>query len=304
MIAVNRHSHCDDSSVRPDISEFSYGYAITEELASQHRSYLTAAPILPSLQDEGKANIGYDVRFELTGIPAFLQFKVGHPIASRRAKECRDHGWNPPFYRMYLRAARVSKQHQSLLDLEAKGHLVRYVAPAFHTPAALNEAYLNAEVATQSFWLKPSDAPVPDNKEHHVGYYGPAGPFCICSPESRLFETAGAFSDFAAEVRESAARRGNAPLASLFTRLADDLSATILSRHRPSGPRRTRSGPRELAPAERTMSEPATQSRSEQENKRRFLELLGERQAPAKRAAYLTRTFFDAELLIVAPPLG
>ena len=155
LAAVSRNLDYVDGTVRPDISEFSYGYAVTEELASQHRTYLTAAPLLPSLQDEGKADIGYDVRFELIGIPAFLQFKVGHPMASRRAKECNDHGWAPPFYRMYLRAGRVSRQHQSLLDLEAKGHLVRYVAPAFHTPAALNDAYLNAEVATRSFWLKP-----------------------------------------------------------------------------------------------------------------------------------------------------
>ena len=136
-----------------------------------------------------------------------------------------------------------------------------------------------------------------------MGYYGPTGPFCICSPESRTFETSGAFADFAAEVREAAAHRANVPLATLFTRLADDLSATILGRQRPSRSRRVRSGVRDVASESGAMSEPATQSHLEQQDERRFLELLGERQPPARRAAYLARTFFDAELLIVAPPL-
>ena len=288
--------------MRPDISEFSYGYAITEELASQHRTYLTAAPILPSLQQEGKVDVGYDVRLELIGIPAFLQFKVGHPITTRRAKESKENGWDPPFYRMYLRAGRVSRQHQALLDLEAKGHLVRYVAPAFHTPAALNDAYLNGEVATRSFWLRPGDAPVPDNKEHHIGYYGPDGPFCICSPESRVFETSGGFEDFAAAVREASERRDNAPLTALFTRLADDLSASILSRPKSQSPRAAKAI-FDVADVEMpAISERMTAAVSGHNEERRFLELLGERQPPARRAAYLARTFFDAELLVVAPP--
>lgn len=304
MTAVNRNPNYVDGTVRPDISEFSYGYAVTEELATQHRTFLSAAPILPSLQQEGKIDVGYDLRLELIGIPAFLQFKVGHPITTRRAKEFKDNGWDPPFYRMYLRAGRVSHQHQALLDLEAKGHLVRYVAPAFHTPAALNDAYLNGEVAKRSFWLRPSDAPVPDNKEHHIGYYGPKGPFCICSPESRTFETSGAFEDFAAAVRGAAAHRGNASLTALLTSLADDLSASILSRRGSHHPRAARAVADGEDQESRAVSEWKTPVRTERLEERRFLELLGERQPPARRAAYLARTFFDAELVVVAPPLA
>lgn len=291
--------------MRPDISEFSYGYAVTEELASQHRNYLTAAPILPSLQDEGKADVGYDVRLELVGIPAFLQFKVGHPMVSRRAKECTDHGWSPPFYRMHLRPGRVSKQHQSLLDLETRGHLVRYVAPAFHTPSDLNDAYLNGQVAQRSLWLRPSAVPVPDEKEHHVGYYGPSGPFCICSPQSRTFATAASFEDFVHAARAETARRGDTPLAVLFDRLADDLSVMILNRRRrrraPTEHRSLRQRDAENL-AVGTFEAADTQPLSEREREHRFLDLLRDRQPSARRAAYLARTFFDAELLIVAPP--
>ena len=40
--------------MRPDISEFSYGYALTETLISTVPRRLKAAPVFPSLIEEGK----------------------------------------------------------------------------------------------------------------------------------------------------------------------------------------------------------------------------------------------------------
>jgi len=37
-----------------DFSEFSYGYAITEELATLNKAKIVAAPRFPSLYEEGK----------------------------------------------------------------------------------------------------------------------------------------------------------------------------------------------------------------------------------------------------------
>jgi len=45
----------------PDISEFSYGFALTHELIALAGEPLRAAPIFPSLIEEGRAGGGYDV---------------------------------------------------------------------------------------------------------------------------------------------------------------------------------------------------------------------------------------------------
>src|SRR5258708_5142001 len=193
--------------MRPDISEFSYGYALTEELATRHRNYLTAAPVLPWLSQEGQAQFGWDLRLEVDGIPAFLQFKVGHRMVRRNAQECSRYGWEPPFYRMHLRATRFSRQHESLVRLDLAGELVRYVAPAFDSALELNDAYAARTVADRSFWLRPSAVVLPDDREHHVGYVGPDGPFCVCSPESHLLETKGRFSSFVEEATGTPRRR-------------------------------------------------------------------------------------------------
>ncbi len=62
--------------MKPEMSEFSYGYALTDELIHWHGTSLTAAPIFPSLYQEGKSGGGYDVMLQRSGIPLFLQFKL------------------------------------------------------------------------------------------------------------------------------------------------------------------------------------------------------------------------------------
>jgi len=48
--------------MKPQISEFSYGYALTDELIHWHGTNLTAAPIFPSLYQEGQVGgVGGDV---------------------------------------------------------------------------------------------------------------------------------------------------------------------------------------------------------------------------------------------------
>jgi hypothetical protein len=291
--------------MRPDISEFSYGYALTEELATAHRNALTAAPVFPSLIEEGKQGVGWDMRLELVGIPAFLQFKVGHPVFRRYAVEFKNGIFpSPPYsgksaplcYRLHLRAPRHSHQHASLVELENKGHLVYYVASHFHLPAQLNEAYLNKTVAAQSFWLRPSAVTLPDDGEHHVSYVSPSGPHCICSAKPFRLELDGSFDAFVGSARERFSRRPRGRLDDVLTRLSDDITEAVLSRpiQRTEGrsPRRSFSRGTELMlPTVRDVSFPmgATLERARTEL------------SPKARAAYLTRTFFDAELMVIGP---
>lgn len=293
--------------MHPNISEFSYGYALVEELATRHRDVLTAAPVLPSLSEEGQAGVGWDVRLDTLGIPAFLQFKIGHRMVRRNAKECVRHGWFPPFYRMHVRPSRLSDQHQSLVDLEAAGELVWYVAPVFDTPAELNDFYASRAVADNSFWIRPSAIPIPDDKDHHVGYVGPAGPFCICSPESRLFEADGSFGGFVERVRLRS-REAHGDLGSRMENLADLLTDKVLRRPDSAEVHERRPGGSEAIDRfrpDRQQNFPSDAGLFRKKPPTLAASLLRLRELPpARRAAYLARTFFDAELLVVGPPLG
>lgn len=155
----------------PDISEFSYGYALTEELIHNSGLPIRAAPLFPSLIQEGRAGGGYDVQIPFIGFPLFLQFKLSDCMVRGTAWEAQQGLLNPPFYRMHLRPMKHSQQHQLLLSLESSGELVYYAAPHFHKPAELNDAYLNKRVIDQSVFFKPSDiGALPDDDSHHVAF--------------------------------------------------------------------------------------------------------------------------------------
>lgn len=158
--------------MKPDISEFSYGYAVTEELARWAGSRLTAAPVFPSLVQEGRVGGGYDVRIDIGGLPLFLQFKLSDCMVRNTAEEVSQGLFTPPFYRMHLRPTRHSNQHKLLLDLEALGgNIVAYAAPMFHTTMELNTAYLRRQVLLQSIFILPGAiGSLPDNRDHHISF--------------------------------------------------------------------------------------------------------------------------------------
>ncbi|MEN6487902.1 MAG: hypothetical protein ABFD66_03310, partial [Smithella sp.] len=112
--------------MRPDISEFSYGYALTEELIHWHGTELTAAPFFPSLYQEGQEGGGYDLMLERPGMLLFLQFKLSDCMVRNTAREVKDGIFSAPCYRMHIRPARHSQQHEMLLKLENDGNEVYY----------------------------------------------------------------------------------------------------------------------------------------------------------------------------------
>ena len=112
--------------MKPQISEFSYGYALTDELIHWHGTNLTAAPIFPSLYQEGQPRGGYDLMLQRLGLPLFLQFKLADCMVLRNAQEVKDHIFHVPYYRMHLRPTKHSSQHEMLLSLENQGNEVYY----------------------------------------------------------------------------------------------------------------------------------------------------------------------------------
>ncbi len=72
--------------MKPDISEFSYAYALVEDLIVWQKTSLTAAPIFPSLIKEGRSGGGYDVRLDRPSIPLFLQFRLSDYMTGPKAE--------------------------------------------------------------------------------------------------------------------------------------------------------------------------------------------------------------------------
>jgi hypothetical protein len=174
--------------VRPALSEFSFGYAVTDDLIHVRGTRLRAAPVFPSLIQEGRAGGGWDLKLPRYGRPLFLQFKLADCMRSRAAKEAKLLGI--PYYRMHLRPRRLSRQHDLLLDLEASGERVYYVAPFFHTMDELNRSYIGQSISRDSFWIRPSAiGRIHDTKDHYVAYRSPTD-WHFCSTPIRGEEEA------------------------------------------------------------------------------------------------------------------
>ncbi len=258
--------------MRPLLSEFSFGYALTEELASGAFGTVVGAPIFPSLIQEGQAGGGYDLQLPLAGTPLFLQFKLSDRMVYRSANEW--HLFNRAYYRMHLRPARHSDQHQLLLTLEASGEEVYYVAPYFHTTEELNVYYAGATVSDNSIWFQPSTiGALPDDDDHYVAFERNVPIAYFCSKDHRRLEGKLDKSHVAEQQQRVLQARKKPLTKEFFTQIAQEILSIS-------------EGSKEYAP--QLMTERFANAR------RRT------RKQEAQFAAYLSRALLNAELIIVA----
>lgn len=171
------------------ISEFSYGFALTHELVISLGS-LSAAPIFPSLLEEGKAGGGYDVNLNAPGLPIFIQFKRSDCLTTNNAREIKA-GANltTPYYRFEITAKADSAQHDMLLDLDTAPNLVFYAAPMFHEKAKFDAAFLSGTIRQNSFFIRPQIiGSFMDDRAHHVSFDGKT---CVVMSEPKQVEALG-----------------------------------------------------------------------------------------------------------------
>jgi len=258
--------------MRPDFSEFSYGYAVTEELVRSLRAAVAGAPIMPSLNDEGKK--GYDLKLPSKGKPVFLQFKLSDYLKKRSAREYQVDLLDVPYYRMHLRPTRHSDQHNLLLDLELAGEAVFYIAPEFHLPAELNDAYLRRAVISRSAAFRPSEiGALPDDDPHYLSFERGAPLAFRCSSDP-------------IEVPKRSLKDGLLPVIE-----AADVQERDL-------------GTEGLRSISDRMLEVLGRSEEREPERKKPVDLEGVRRIAAERApeqaiGYMARTFFDAELLVI-----
>jgi hypothetical protein len=167
----------------PEISEFSYGFALTNEIVGW--APVNAAPLFPSLIEEGKAGGGYDVKLDMPGVPLYLQFKRADCMTRRSAREIYTLNLplSLPFYRFKITESGRSAQHELLLALDDGACLVFYAAPRFHELAEINNAWNNNVVATRSIFVAPSSIGPLDTESHHVAYDEQRAWLCSDHPE-------------------------------------------------------------------------------------------------------------------------
>ena len=169
--------------MEPTFSEFSYGYAVTEELATGILGLLKGHPMFPSLKQEGQGGGGYDVMLPLIGAPLYLQFKRSHYMKRVYAEH-----WdlfNASYYRMYLMSSKYSMQHELLIHLELSGNEVYYIAPEFHEDEELTDYYTQRNTFNHSALFSPSDmGHFPDDDRHYVAFsHNATAYFCSSEPK-------------------------------------------------------------------------------------------------------------------------
>lgn len=153
--------------MRSELSEFSYGFAITAELRDVLRPWAVEAPVFPTLRDE--ARLGWDVKLPVVGRSLFIQFKVAEALTRPSASE-----WVyylTQYYRFPLHRLSRSDQHNRLRSLSQVEPFVFYVAPRFYRLEEFNGRYRSSTVVNDSAWIPVLSLPaVGDDKQHHVTY--------------------------------------------------------------------------------------------------------------------------------------
>lgn len=171
--------------MNPIISEFSYGYAVTENIIDLLPLKVSAAPTFPSLREEGQ-NGGYDLKLDFDGLFLFLQFKLSHKMVRYTSFEARQGLFTPPHYRFYLRSSKYSEQHKMLLELECSGEHVFYISPCFFELEEFNRLYLEGSIIENSVFVSPMEIGLlPDDDIHHISFK-PREPAYLCSEPKKI----------------------------------------------------------------------------------------------------------------------
>ena len=156
-------------------TEFSFGYAFTENLIRSTPISPSGAPVFPNLVQEGR--LGYDVRIDLPSQPLYFQYKLPEILTRDTAREIAAlslRGIRTNFFRMSLMRRHHSRQHQLLINLESTSpRSVYYAAPLMENVCCFNAAYTRAEVHKRTIFFSPQDIrPLPDDKQHVIAYRG------------------------------------------------------------------------------------------------------------------------------------
>lgn len=173
--------------MKSEFNEFTYAYAVTEDVIRHLTTALTAAPFIPTLFNEGQAGGGYDIKLSLPGYAVFYQYKISDALG-KRGKLWKD--FERDYFRFKIWKTTKSDQQDLMMTLENAGEQVSYVAPAFATNTDLNFHYTGQTTAAYSIFVKPSAiGALPDNKDHYWAFDGQGRQFFCSTPIEKTAKT-------------------------------------------------------------------------------------------------------------------
>lgn len=170
-------------------SEYSFGYACTENMIRSSVSSPKKAPFFPNLVQEGK--LGYDVRIEMPASPIILQFKIPSLVKNNSAPEILTHkldGISAPFFRMPIMKRDISRQHEILVGLASDmPGSVYYATPQLDCCEAFNLSYRRVNVHCDTAYISPCHiGDICDNKPHKIVYMKNAAEGWLCSTPKKI----------------------------------------------------------------------------------------------------------------------
>lgn len=130
------------------VSEFTFGFAFLYEQTRTNWGGLTAAPILPSLQEEASA--GWDARLPLRGTDYYYQFKLTDYLQNWNAKFIYDGTYQSAYYRINLHPRNRYLQHRRLRTLCATQRRTYYAAPEINDFEEFNRRFLQRQVTSRT----------------------------------------------------------------------------------------------------------------------------------------------------------
>lgn len=208
-------------------TEFSYGYAFTENLIRSSPTGPATAPMFPNLVQEAK--LGYDVRVDLPGAPLYFQFKLPTLLTRDTAREIVDRlaGLSVNFFRMPLMRKDKSDQHKHLIDLERRRpNAVFYASPLMETVDDFNRAYAAAAVHAESAYFSPIDiGPLPDSAEHSVSYKRSSAIAWRCSEPRKVTQLR--FSDVIAKAQDDLSKRDGERLEDSVRKIREEVDPLL-----------------------------------------------------------------------------
>jgi hypothetical protein len=210
--------------MRIGYTEFSYGYAFTENLIRSSTTAPTGAPQFPNLVQE--AQLGYDININFPARPLFFQFKLPDLMKKASAFEIKNGqcpGITTPFFRISMMRRDLSDQHQLLINWEGRyPNCVFYAAPTQSDVPAFDRAYNAARISATSVYFSPRDiGPLPDDRPHSIAYSATLPYAYFCSEPKRI--TALTFDKLNARVGQELQEHQTETLQEVMRQVNDDL---------------------------------------------------------------------------------
>ncbi|MFC1968142.1 hypothetical protein ACFLVX_01970 [Chloroflexota bacterium] len=208
--------------MEPLFSEFSYGYAVTQELANGKLGFRAQA-IFPSLRKEGQIGGGFDVKLlPKRGSPLFLQFKRSHYM--KRVYSAQWSKFHGPYYKMPLMRSKYSMQHELLVYLElSNNNDVYYIAPEFYTDDKLTNYYWSRSVFDNSALFVPSDiGNLPDDGPHYIAFDHSAIAY-LCSDEQKNVNKIAGGQPFTERYKSTTKQTSSELTGEFFDKITEDM---------------------------------------------------------------------------------